>query len=162
MQAHMWTQELQTLWDKGTIEHVPLPDRESGYYSQYFLFPNKDGGVASNFRSSWFEPFSPNIQYNTYFWGRSLPVSGPSIWPCLVTLQIHKLYGCKTGSFATPGHPHFELLRWLADFGSVSRACLSLRVIYIPGHINMGADLLSRQPVTHREWKLHPEVVKHN
>ncbi len=30
---------------------------------------------------------------------------------------------------------------------------------YIPGHMNVGADLLSRQAVTHGEWKLHPEVV---
>ncbi len=36
---------------------------------------------------------------------------------------------------------------------------LSLRAIYIPGHTNVGADLLSRQAVTHGEWKLHPEVV---
>ncbi len=27
------------------------------------------------------------------------------------------------------------------------------------GHMNVGANLLSRQAVTHRKWKLHPEVV---
>ncbi len=39
------TQELQALLDKGAIERVPLPDRESGYYSRYFLLPKKDGGL---------------------------------------------------------------------------------------------------------------------
>lgn len=32
--------------------------------------------------------------------------------------------------------------------------------IDILGHMNMGANLLSRQTVTHGEWKLHPEVIK--
>ncbi|KAL0197625.1 hypothetical protein M9458_006165, partial [Cirrhinus mrigala] len=41
--AHLLTQELQTLLDKGAIEFVPLPNRESGYYSRYFLFSKKDG-----------------------------------------------------------------------------------------------------------------------
>ncbi len=43
--VHLLTQELQALLDKGAIEHVPLPDRESGYYNRYFLFPKKDGGL---------------------------------------------------------------------------------------------------------------------
>ncbi|KAI2649876.1 Transposon Ty3-G Gag-Pol polyprotein [Labeo rohita] len=37
--------ELQTLLSKEAIEHVPLPERESGYYSRYFLVPKKDGGL---------------------------------------------------------------------------------------------------------------------
>ncbi|KAL0153424.1 hypothetical protein M9458_051262 [Cirrhinus mrigala] len=44
--AHLLTQELQTLLDKGAIECVPLPDRESGYYSRYFLVPKKNGGLG--------------------------------------------------------------------------------------------------------------------
>lgn len=54
-QVHLLSQELQSLLGKGAIEHVPLPERESGYYSLYFL-------VLSNFRSSRSEPFSQNIQ----------------------------------------------------------------------------------------------------
>ncbi len=46
-----------------------------------------------------------------------------------------------------------QVLLWAQD------KFLSLRAIYIPGHMNVGADLLSRQAVTHGEWKLHPEVV---
>ncbi|KAL0202971.1 hypothetical protein M9458_000989 [Cirrhinus mrigala] len=48
-----------------------------------------------------------------------------------------------------------QILLWAQD------KFLSLRAIYIPGHMNMGADFLSRQAVTHGEWKLHPEVVSH-
>ncbi len=41
-----------------------------------------------------------------------------------------------------------QVLLWAQD------KFLSLRAIYIPGHMNVGADLLSRQAVTHGEWKL--------
>ena len=37
---------------------------------------------------------------------------------------------------------------------------LSLRAVYISGHLNVGADLLFRQKLPIGEWKLHPEVVK--
>ncbi|KAL0149704.1 hypothetical protein M9458_054987 [Cirrhinus mrigala] len=37
---------------------------------------------------------------------------------------------------------------------------LSLRVVHVPGHLNMGADVLSRQGPRPGEWMLHPEVVK--
>ncbi len=46
-----------------------------------------------------------------------------------------------------------QVLLWAQD------KFLSLRAIYIPGHMNVGTDLQSRQAVTHGEWKLHPEVV---
>ncbi len=35
---------------------------------------------------------------------------------------------------------------------------LSLRAVYIPGHLNVGADILSRQGPRPREWMLHAEV----
>ncbi len=34
------------------------------------------------------------------------------------------------------------------------------RAVHIPGHLNMGADILSRQGPRPGEWMLHPEVVK--
>ncbi|XP_016396995.1 uncharacterized protein LOC107730646 [Sinocyclocheilus rhinocerous] len=37
---------------------------------------------------------------------------------------------------------------------------LSLRAIFIPGHLNVGADVLPRQGPRPGEWMLHPEVVK--
>ncbi|XP_053354207.1 uncharacterized protein LOC128526406 [Clarias gariepinus] len=36
---------------------------------------------------------------------------------------------------------------------------LSLRATHIPGHLNLGADLLSRGGPLVREWRLHPWVV---
>jgi len=44
-QARVMEQEVQTLLAKGAIEFVPLPDRESGFYSCYFIVPKKDGGM---------------------------------------------------------------------------------------------------------------------
>ncbi|KAI2657596.1 Transposon Ty3-G Gag-Pol polyprotein [Labeo rohita] len=37
---------------------------------------------------------------------------------------------------------------------------LSLRAVYLPGYLNVGADILSRQGPRPGEWMLHPEVVK--
>ncbi|KAL0152958.1 hypothetical protein M9458_051736 [Cirrhinus mrigala] len=37
---------------------------------------------------------------------------------------------------------------------------LSLRAVYIPEHLNQGADVLLRQGPRPREWRLHPEVVE--
>ncbi|XDV44749.1 hypothetical protein PO909_012989 [Leuciscus waleckii] len=37
---------------------------------------------------------------------------------------------------------------------------LLLRAMYIPGYLNQGADILSRQGPRPGEWRLHPEVVE--
>ncbi|KAI2660345.1 enzymatic polyprotein [Labeo rohita] len=37
---------------------------------------------------------------------------------------------------------------------------LSLRAVHVPGHLNMGADILSRQGLRPGEWMLHRELVK--
>ncbi len=47
-----------------------------------------------------------------------------------------------------------QILVWSRD------KSLSLRAVYIPGHLNVGADILSRQGPRPGEWRLHPEVVK--
>ncbi|XDV14274.1 hypothetical protein PO909_002450 [Leuciscus waleckii] len=44
-QALVMEQEVETLLRKEAIERVPPPSRESGYYSQYFIVPKKDGGL---------------------------------------------------------------------------------------------------------------------
>ncbi|KAI2642984.1 enzymatic polyprotein [Labeo rohita] len=47
-----------------------------------------------------------------------------------------------------------QILVWSQD------KLLSLRAVHVPGHLNMGADILSRQGPRPGEWMLHPEVVK--
>ncbi len=47
-----------------------------------------------------------------------------------------------------------QILVWSQD------KLLSLRAVHIPGHLNMGADILSRQGLRPGEWMLYPEVVK--
>lgn len=37
---------------------------------------------------------------------------------------------------------------------------LSFRAVFIPGYLNQGADMLSRQGLRAGEWSLHPEVVE--
>ncbi len=47
-----------------------------------------------------------------------------------------------------------QILLWSQD------KFLSLRALYIPGYLNVGPDVLSRQGPRPGEWMLHPEVVK--
>ncbi|KAI2664367.1 enzymatic polyprotein [Labeo rohita] len=47
-----------------------------------------------------------------------------------------------------------QILVWSQD------KLLSLRAVHVPGNLNMGADILSRQGQRAGEWMLHPEVVK--
>ncbi|KAL0199681.1 hypothetical protein M9458_002868, partial [Cirrhinus mrigala] len=47
-----------------------------------------------------------------------------------------------------------QILVWSQD------KLLSLRAVHVPGHLNVGADVLSRQGPRPGEWMLHPEVVK--
>ncbi len=51
-------QEVNTLLRKEAIEVVPPLERESGFYSRYFIVLKKDGGVVSDFRSASAEPLS--------------------------------------------------------------------------------------------------------
>ncbi len=44
-QGRVMEQEVHSLLVKEAIERVPLPDRESGFYSRYFVVPKKDGGL---------------------------------------------------------------------------------------------------------------------
>ncbi|XP_056593677.1 uncharacterized protein LOC130412904 [Triplophysa dalaica] len=47
-----------------------------------------------------------------------------------------------------------SLLLW-AD-----RHLLSVRAVHIPGRLNCGADMLSREGLPHGEWRLHPDSVR--
>lgn len=44
-QGRVLEQEVNSLLAKGAIEHIPPLDRESGFYSRYFIVPKKDGGL---------------------------------------------------------------------------------------------------------------------
>ncbi len=48
----------------------------------------------------------------------------------------------------------YQILGWSQD------KLLSLRAVHTPGHLNMGADILSRQGPRPGEWMLHPDGVK--
>ncbi|KAL0154164.1 hypothetical protein M9458_050623, partial [Cirrhinus mrigala] len=49
------------------------------------------------------------------FQGRSLPISGSSVRPSTLPPPLYEVCGCSSGSSATPGHPHTQLHRRLAD-----------------------------------------------
>src|SRR4029434_7055093 len=67
---------------------------------------------------------------------------------------------CDLGVYKSPGrsaslyHWATRLLLWAA------RHVLSLRAVHIPGHLNYGADLLSRGDPQAADWCLHPHVIE--
>ncbi|KAI2664175.1 Protein P [Labeo rohita] len=66
----------RTLLRKEAIEVVPPHDRESGFYSRYFVVPKKDG-----------EQGVPEVCFHR----RSLPVSGSSVQPCTLPPHLKEL-----------------------------------------------------------------------
>ncbi len=55
-------------------------------------------------------------------------------------------------------HPLYRLAH--QSLGWSQGKLLSMRTVHIPGHLNMGADILSRQGPRTGEWMLHPKMVK--
>lgn len=53
------------------------------------------------------------------FRGRSLPISGSSVWPSTVTPHVHEVYGCSYSSAQAAGHPYSELYRRLVNSSSI-------------------------------------------
>ncbi len=49
-QVLVMEQEIKALLEKGAIEYVPHSNRETGFYSRYFIVPEKDGGKANQYR----------------------------------------------------------------------------------------------------------------
>ncbi len=46
-QVLVMEQGVKALLEKGAIEYVPHSNRETGFYSWYFIVPKKDGGLRS-------------------------------------------------------------------------------------------------------------------
>ncbi len=44
-QVLVMEKEVKALLEKGAIEYVPHSNRETGFYSRYFIVPKKDGGL---------------------------------------------------------------------------------------------------------------------
>ncbi len=44
-QVLVMEQEVKALLEKGAIEYAPHSNRETGFYSRYFIVPKKDGGL---------------------------------------------------------------------------------------------------------------------
>ncbi len=55
-------------------------------------------------------------------------------------------------------HPLYRLARQILLWAQGK--LLSLRAVYIPGYLNQGADILSRQGLRPGEWMLHTEVME--
>ncbi|KAI2662194.1 2-oxoisovalerate dehydrogenase subunit beta, mitochondrial [Labeo rohita] len=111
-QALVMEQEVETLLRKEAIEVVPPQDRESGFYSRYFIVPKKDGGlrpIIDLHRLNRSEV--PEVRFQ----GRSLLVSGSSLRPSTLTPHVYEMRRCCISPSSTSRHLHTELHRRLAD-----------------------------------------------
>ncbi len=61
-QALIMEREVYTLLRKGAIKMVPPHERESGFYSRYFIVPKKDGGLRPILDLRQFEPLSQQTE----------------------------------------------------------------------------------------------------
>ncbi len=65
------------------------------------------------------------------FWGKSIPVSGSSIRPSIITPHFHEMRRCSPGASLASGYSHYDLHRQLvvsssvASFGSSASRCRS-------------------------------------
>ncbi|KAI2665260.1 Transposon Ty3-G Gag-Pol polyprotein [Labeo rohita] len=158
-QGLVMEQEVATLLRKEAIEVVPPHERESGFYSRYFIVPKKDGGlrpildlrllnrsvkrlkfkmltikqVVSQIRSEdWFVTIDLKDAYfhvsilpqhrkflRFAFRGEAYQYRVLPFGLALSPPHLYEVCGCSSGSAATPGHPHTQLHRRLADPSSV-------------------------------------------
>ncbi len=65
---------------------------------------------------------------------------------------------CVDAALHSRSHPLYRLARQILLWAQGK--LLSLRAVYIPGYLNQGADILSRQGLRPGGWRLHPEVVE--
>ncbi|KAL1257970.1 hypothetical protein QQF64_011214 [Cirrhinus molitorella] len=75
--------------------------------------------------------------------------------PSHVAHQLPGDAGCVSSAETLPSRPQGpQILLWAQG------KLLSLRAVYIPGHLNQGADILSRQGLRPGEWRLLPQSVE--
>ncbi len=138
-QVLVMEQEIKALLEKGAIEYVPHSNRETGFYSWYFIVPKKDGGlrvlnesvmqlkfkmltlrqIMSQIRSEdWFvtidlkdalshiHPSMSQEVPEVGFWGQSIPISGSSVRPSIITPHFHKMLRCSPRTSSASGYSH--------------------------------------------------------
>ncbi len=113
------------------------------------------------------------------FWGQSIPVSGSSIRPSIITPHFHEMRRCSPGASSPSGYSHYELHRRLVDSSSVAsvgssasrcRSCphgkigvtakrqekcaFSITEDHFPGR-DMGLNVDAGAPVT-GTYRVHP------
>ncbi len=54
------------------------------------------------------------------FWGQSIPISGSSVRPRIITPHFHEMRRCSLGTSSASGYSHYELHRRLVDSSSVA------------------------------------------
>ncbi len=143
-------QEVKALLEKGAIEFIPHSNRETGFYSRYFIVPKKDGGLRPildlrvqnvNFEMNratdqirglvWHDRSQGRILPHIHpsvsqevaevcFCGQSIPLSGSSVRPSIITPHFHEMHRCGPGASSSQVYSHNELHQRFVDSSSVT------------------------------------------
>ncbi len=112
-QALVMEQEVNSLLRKEAIEVVPPLDRESGFYSRYFIFPKKDWGLCLILDLCQLNRSVMRLKFRMLKLKQVVSQIRSEDW--FVTIDLKDT----SSSTVTPGHPHTQLYRRLVDISSI-------------------------------------------
>ncbi len=124
-------QEVKALLEKGAIEYVPHSNRETGFYSRYFIVPKKDGGLHSildlrnlndcvmqlKLKMLTLRKIVPQIRFEDWFVTIDLK---DAYFQISITPHFHEMHRCSPGASSALGYSYYELHRRLVDSSSVA------------------------------------------
>ncbi len=83
-----------------------------------------------------------------HFWEQSIPISGSSIQPSIITLHFHEMRICSSGASAPSEYSHNELHRRLVDSSSVASVGSSASRCRSGPHERVGVTAKCQKSVT--------------
>ncbi len=81
---------------------------------------SEDWFVTIDLKDAYFQMSMSQEVPEVRFWGQSIPVSGSSVQPSIITPHFHEMRRCSPGTSSASGYSHYELYRRLVDFSSVA------------------------------------------
>ncbi len=72
---------------------------------------SEDWFVTIDLKDAYFQMSMSQEVPEVRFWGQSIPVSGSSVRPSIITLHFHEMRRCSPGTSSASGYSHYELYR---------------------------------------------------
>ena len=85
--ASVLTEEVRDLMMKGAVVPVPLDQKETGYYSTYFIVPKKDGGLRPILNLKWFNFHVTKVTFRMETLPAVIETLSPGLWLASIDLK---------------------------------------------------------------------------